>query len=86
MWLGSGYVLDQEITPGQLFSFYALVGYFSGPMAALVGANKSIQNARIAADRLFEIMDLALEKGENQEVSLGEETVPTSRANAQGGV
>ena len=75
MWLGSGYVLDQEITPGQLFSFYALVGYFSGPMAALVGANKSIQNSRIAADRLFEIMDLELEKGQNQEISLGEETL-----------
>jgi len=75
MWLGAGYVLDQQITPGELFSFYALVAYFSGPMAALLGASKSIQNARIAADRLFEIMDLALEKGENQEINLGEEAL-----------
>ena len=75
MWLGAGYVLVQQITPGELFSFYALVAYFSGPLAALLGASKSIQNARIAADRLFEIMDLALEKGENQEIILGEEVL-----------
>lgn len=75
MWLGAGYVLDQQITPGELFSFYTLVAYFSGPMTALLGASKSIQRARIAADRLFEIMDLALEKGENQEVVLGQEAL-----------
>lgn len=75
MWLGAGYVLDQQITPGELFSFYTLVAYFSGPMTALLGASKSIQSARIAADRLFEIMDLALEKSENQEVDLGQEAL-----------
>ena len=75
MWLGAGYVLDQQITPGELFSFYTLVAYFSGPMNALLGASKSIQSARIAADRLFEIMDLALEKSENQEVDLGQEAL-----------
>lgn len=25
MWIGSGYVIDREITPGELFSFYALI-------------------------------------------------------------
>jgi ATP-binding cassette, subfamily C, bacteriocin exporter len=73
LWLGAGYVLDQQITPGELFSFYTLIAYFSGPMTALLGASKSIQNARIAADRLFEIMDLALENGENPALVLGEE-------------
>ena len=58
LWLGSSLVIDQTITPGELMSFYALIGYFTGPVASLVGANKTIQNARIAADRLFEIMDL----------------------------
>lgn len=66
MWLGAGYVLDRQITPGELFSFYAIVGYFTGPIASLIGANKSIQNALIAADRLFEIMDLEREKIENK--------------------
>ncbi len=61
LWIGAGYVLDKEITPGELFSFYTLVGYFTSPAAALIGANKAIQEAVIAADRLFEIMDLEME-------------------------
>ena len=32
------------------------------PVASLIGANKQIQNALIAADRLFEIMDLEREE------------------------
>jgi ATP-binding cassette subfamily B protein len=71
MWLGAGFVLDRQITPGELFSFYAIIGYFTSPIASLIGANKSIQNALIAADRLFEIMDLEREKVENK-VQLGE--------------
>ena len=62
LWIGAGYVLDNEITPGELFSFYTLIGYFTGPAAALIGANKVIQDAMIASDRLFEIMDLEIEK------------------------
>lgn len=66
MWIGSGYVIDRAITPGELFSFYALIGYFTSPVASLVGMNKTVQNALIAADRLFEIMDLEREKTENK--------------------
>ncbi|MBT8245769.1 MAG: peptidase domain-containing ABC transporter [Winogradskyella sp.] len=66
LWLGSGYVLDGEITTGELFSFYALIGYFTSPVASLVGMNKTIQNALIAADRLFEIMDLEREETTNK--------------------
>ena len=62
LWLGAGYVLDGEITPGELFSFYTLIGYFTGPATSLIGANKSIQDAMIASDRLFEIMDLEIEQ------------------------
>lgn len=65
-WQGSHYVLDNEITPGELMSFYALFGYFTRPMASLIGMNKTIQNALIAADRLFEIMDLEREETEEK--------------------
>lgn len=58
--------MDNEITPGELLSFYALIGYFTGPVSSLIGMNKVVQNAMIAADRLFEIMDLEREKDENQ--------------------
>ncbi len=66
MWIGSGYVIDRAITPGELFSFYALIGYFTSPVASLINMNKTAQNALIAADRLFEIMDLEREETENK--------------------
>ena len=66
LWAGSYFVINQEITAGELLSFYAIVGYLTGPVAQLIGANKQIQNALIAADRLFEIMDLEREEAENK--------------------
>lgn len=62
LWAGSGFVVDRQISPGELLSFYAIIGYFTGPLGSLIGANKEIQNALIAADRLFEIMDLEREE------------------------
>lgn len=62
LWAGSYYVLDGFITAGELMSFYALIGYFTGPIASIISANKEIRNATIAADRLFEIMDLQIEQ------------------------
>lgn len=62
LWAGAGYVIDRQITPGELLSFYALIGYFTGPVSELIGMNKTVQNALIAADRLFEIMDLEREE------------------------
>jgi len=66
LWVGGKFVLQNEITPGELLSFYALIGYFTGPLGSLIGMNKTIQNALIAADRLFEIMDLERENDESK--------------------
>lgn len=74
LWIGAGFVLDNQITPGELFSFYTLIGYFTGPAASLIGANKVIQDAVIAADRLFEIMDLEIEN-DAKNVNLTKEIV-----------
>lgn len=66
LWSGSAFVLDKIITPGELLSFYSIIGYFMGPVASLIGMNKTLQDARIAADRLFEIMDMEQEPVENR--------------------
>ncbi|HVI48033.1 MAG TPA: peptidase domain-containing ABC transporter [Chitinophaga sp.] len=66
LWCGATFVIDRQMTPGELLSFYAVTGYFTGPMLSLIGANKSIQDALIAADRLFEIMDLEQESTANK--------------------
>ena len=62
LWLGSFFVIGGSLTAGQLLTFYALVGYFTGPVSGLIGANKTYQNAMIAADRLFEIFHLEPEQ------------------------
>lgn len=61
LWSGTYFVLENTITPGELLSFYALTGYFMGPVSSLVSINLVFQDAKIAADRLFEIMDLETE-------------------------
>jgi ABC-type bacteriocin transporter len=66
LWAGSTFVLNKIITPGELLSFYSIIGYFMSPVASLIGMNKTLQDARIAADRLFEIMDLDEEEVENR--------------------
>lgn len=71
LWAGSYSVLKLDMTPGELMSFYALLGYFTGPASGLVGMNKTLQNASIAADRLFEIMDLEPEKGGELDITDG---------------
>ncbi len=74
LWAGSGFVISRQISPGELLSFYAIIGYFTGPLAGLIGANKEIQNALIAADRLFEILDLEREET-GEKLELGKEKI-----------
>jgi len=61
LWAGSYYVIDNTITPGELLSFYALIGYLTTPVTGLIGMNRIFQDAIIASDRLFELMDLEKE-------------------------
>ncbi|HET9808363.1 MAG TPA: ATP-binding cassette domain-containing protein, partial [Candidatus Limnocylindria bacterium] len=66
---GSVLVMERRLTPGELMSSYALLGYLTGPILTLIAANRTVQDALIAADRLFEIMDL-----EGDRVSAGATT------------
>lgn len=64
LWAGTAQVLDQALSPGALMSCYTLLGFLTGPVTGLITANRSVQEALIAADRLFEVMDLEREPGE----------------------
>lgn len=66
LWIGAGLVLKQQISPGELLSFYTLIGYFTGPVSSFVGMNKTVQDALIASDRLFEIMDIERENEDHK--------------------
>ncbi|NDV82099.1 peptidase domain-containing ABC transporter [Bacteroides sp. 51] len=70
LWIGSLLVIDQELTPGTLMVFYSLVGYVLSPIGSLITSNQTIQDALIAADRLFQIMDLDREEGNEEKIQL----------------
>lgn len=70
LWIGAGYVIDRAMTPGELMSCYTLLGYLSGPISSLVTSNRTVQDALIAADRLFEIFDLDVELDDPQMADL----------------
>ncbi len=58
LWLGSWLVLHQHLSMGELMSAHTLAGYLVGPAASFVSLNASVQEALVATDRLFEIVDL----------------------------
>ena len=70
LWWGASLVIGQTLTPGELMSFYALVVYVTGPVIDLITSNQNIQDALIAADRLFQIMDLEREETETPRIKL----------------
>ncbi len=75
LWTGSVLVVDQELTPGALMLFYSLVGYVLSPISSLITSNQTIQDALIAADRLFQIMDLERESDNSQKIVLTPEMI-----------
>lgn len=70
LWYGSLSVLNQEITPGELMVFYSLINYVLSPIGSLISSNQTIQDAFIAADRLFQIMDLEKEQNDKYHITL----------------
>lgn len=70
LWIGSTQVVGQSITPGTLMMFYSLVGYVTSPISSLISSNQSIQEALIASDRLYQIMDLECEDTNERKMEL----------------
>jgi len=75
LWAGSNLVIHQELTPGTLILFYSLVGYVLGPVGKLISSNQTIQDALIAADRLFQILDLEREEDDAQRIRLDKDMI-----------
>lgn len=70
LWMGSILVIDRELTPGTLMVFYSLISYVVSPIGSLISSNQTIQDALIAADRLFQIMDLEREEDDSRKIVL----------------
>jgi ATP-binding cassette, subfamily C, bacteriocin exporter len=68
LWTGAHLVMNHMLSSGELISFFTISAFFAIPVQALINANKPLQDAFIAADRLFEITDLEREKNEKLQI------------------
>lgn len=66
LWVGAYQVIKGNISIGQLIAFNSLLAYFLDPVKNLINLQPQMQTALVAADRLGEILDLELEKQENE--------------------
>jgi ATP-binding cassette subfamily B protein len=61
LWCGGHRVMGGALTVGQLLFFYSLLGYMLEPLQRLASMNLKVQEALVAVDRLYQILDLELE-------------------------
>src|SRR5262249_48772554 len=61
LWYGGHRVISGVLTIGQLMFFYSLLGSLLDPLERLAAVNLKIQDALVAVDRLYQVMDLELE-------------------------
>lgn len=66
---GSVFVFAGNLTVGELVSFYSMITLFSAPLGQLVGLNGSYTEAKVSAERLFEIMDFEEENPDGADPS-----------------
>ena len=55
---GAFFVLNSELTVGELVSFISMTTVFSSPVVLLIESSREITEARISAERIFDILDL----------------------------
>jgi ATP-binding cassette subfamily B protein len=75
LWVGAVNVIQGNMTIGQLLTFNALLAYFLDPVKNLINLQPAMQTAIVASDRLGEILDLELEKSENEDKKIAPSTL-----------
>ncbi|WP_330373477.1 peptidase domain-containing ABC transporter [Paraclostridium sordellii] len=75
IWIGSIQVLNGKISFGELLTFNALLLYFLSPIENIINLQPTVQTALVAAERLSEILDLELEKSENEDKKIKPNTI-----------
>ena len=55
LWIGAQLVMRQSISLGQLITFNALLSYFTNPLTNIINLQTTLQQARVANNRLNEV-------------------------------
>ena len=66
LWYGGHRVMENALTIGQLMFFYTMLAYMLTPLERLASVNLQLQDALVAIDRLFQILDVEPEPVGNQ--------------------
>jgi ATP-binding cassette subfamily B protein len=61
LWYGGHRVMAGALTIGELMFFHSLLGYLLEPLERLASVNLKLQDALVAVDRLYQVMDLEIE-------------------------
>jgi len=56
VWYGGYLVMTQELSLGQLVSFYGLMGLFTAPISLLLRSNETVQMAFASLERIHEVL------------------------------
>jgi ABC-type bacteriocin transporter len=62
LWYGGHRVISGALTIGQLMFFHSLLGYLLDPLVRLASVNFQMQEALVAVDRLYQVLDVELEQ------------------------
>jgi ATP-binding cassette subfamily B protein len=62
LWYGGHRVIAGALSLGELLFFYTLLGYLLGPLERLASVNLKLQDALVAVDRLYQVLDVEVEK------------------------
>lgn len=63
-WIGSYFILKDQMSLGELISFNSLLAYFLVPLNRLINLQPNLQEAFVAADRIGEILEIKEEFNE----------------------
>jgi ATP-binding cassette subfamily B protein len=72
LWYGGHRVIDGHLTIGELMFFYTLLGYMLGPLERLATVNLQLQDAMVAVDRLYQVLDIAGESTDDRRAQFEE--------------
>ena len=70
LWIGGREVLAGNLTVGQLMALSTMLGTIVGPVERLAAANRSIQDALVAGERLGEIFEIEAEEKHDLEMKI----------------